>query len=83
MTANESNTPWLFPTQQWGKHLTSGQLHARLRKIGLPSESGRCAALLDICTTMPAGMGAHAGDGLDGHCGRARRGTGRRRTPER
>ncbi|WP_327372446.1 hypothetical protein OG393_00260 [Streptomyces sp. NBC_01216] len=56
VTANESNTPWLFPTQQPGKHLTSGQLLARLRKIGLPSESGRCAALLDICTTMPAGV---------------------------
>lgn len=56
VTANESNTPWLFPTQQPGKHLTSGQLLARLRKIGLPSESGRCAALLDICTAMPAGV---------------------------
>ncbi|WP_331734532.1 MULTISPECIES: hypothetical protein [unclassified Streptomyces] len=54
--ANESNAPWLFPTQQPGKHLTSKQLLARLRKIGLPSESGRCAALLDICTTMPAGV---------------------------
>ncbi|MFE0772834.1 hypothetical protein [Streptomyces sp. NPDC058861] len=56
VTANESNTPWLFPTQQPGKHLTSGQLLARLRKIGPSSESGRCAALLDICTTMPAGV---------------------------
>ncbi|MCX5415001.1 hypothetical protein [Streptomyces sp. NBC_00059] len=56
VTANESNTPWLFPTQQPEKHLTSGQLLARLRKIGLPSESGRCAARFDICTTMPAGI---------------------------
>ncbi|WP_331773321.1 hypothetical protein OG948_59055 (plasmid) [Embleya sp. NBC_00888] len=53
---NESNAPWLFPTQQPGRHLTSKQLGARLRKIGLYSESGRCAALLDICTTMPAGV---------------------------
>ncbi|MEU3136392.1 hypothetical protein ABZ691_26895 [Streptomyces sp. NPDC006854] len=54
--ANESNAPWLFPTQQPGKHLTSKQFLSRLRKIGLPSEAGRCAALLDICTTMPAGV---------------------------
>lgn len=54
--ANASNAPWLFPTQQPGKHLTSKQFLSRLRKIGLPSEAARCAALLDICTTMPAGV---------------------------
>ncbi|MEV7192700.1 zinc ribbon domain-containing protein [Streptomyces sp. NPDC093510] len=52
-TSNELNKPWLFPTQRPGQHLTSKRLNARLRRIGLPPESGRCAALLDICTTMP------------------------------
>jgi hypothetical protein len=52
-TSNELNAPWLFPTQRPGQHLTSKRLNARLRRIGLPPESGRCAALLDICTTMP------------------------------
>ncbi|MFF3305790.1 hypothetical protein ACFYWE_35455, partial [Streptomyces sp. NPDC002908] len=28
-------------------------LATRLRNIGLPSEAGRCAALLDLCTQMP------------------------------
>jgi hypothetical protein len=51
--SNELNAPWLFPTQRPGRPLTSKQLGNRLRTIGLPSESGRCAALLDLCTQMP------------------------------
>ncbi|MEU3862328.1 hypothetical protein AB0F03_34165 [Streptomyces sp. NPDC028722] len=31
----------------------SSRLTTRLRNIGLPSEAGRCAALLDLCTQMP------------------------------
>ncbi|MFF9691050.1 hypothetical protein [Streptomyces sp. NPDC014623] len=33
--------------------LTRTRLASRLRNIGLPSEAGRCAALLDLCTQMP------------------------------
>ncbi|WP_224228326.1 MULTISPECIES: hypothetical protein [Streptomyces] len=51
--SNELNAPWLFPTQRPGKPLTSRQLANRLRNIGLPSEAGRCAALLDLCAQMP------------------------------
>ncbi|MET7296763.1 hypothetical protein ABZS79_32500 [Streptomyces griseoloalbus] len=51
--SNDLNAPWLFPTQRPGKPLGSKQLSRRLRKIGLPAEAGRCAALLDLCTQMP------------------------------
>ncbi|WP_239063783.1 MULTISPECIES: hypothetical protein [unclassified Streptomyces] len=51
--SNDLNAPWLFPTQRPGKALGSKQLSRRLRKIGLPAEAGRCAALLDLCTQMP------------------------------
>ncbi|WP_235441346.1 site-specific integrase [Streptomyces sp. Mg1] len=51
--SNDLNAPWLFPTQRPGKPLGSKQLSRRLRKIGLPTEAGRCAALLDLCTQMP------------------------------
>ncbi|GAA3372425.1 hypothetical protein GCM10017744_103870 [Streptomyces antimycoticus] len=51
--SNELNAPWLFPTQQPGKPLSSSRLAARLRNIGLPSEAGRCAALLDLCVQVP------------------------------
>ncbi|GAA4217724.1 hypothetical protein [Actinocatenispora rupis] len=51
--ANEHNAPWLFPSQRPSKPLSSKQLATRLRRIGLASESGRCAALLDLCTQMP------------------------------
>ncbi|WLQ35022.1 hypothetical protein P8A18_16970 [Streptomyces castrisilvae] len=54
--SNEQNAPWLFPTQRPGKPLTSRQLANRLRTIGLPSEAGRCAALLDLCAQMPPGV---------------------------
>ncbi|MCX4523704.1 MULTISPECIES: hypothetical protein [Streptomyces] len=54
--SNEQNAPWLFPTQRPGKPLTSRQLANRLRNIGLPSEAGRCAALLDLCAQMPPGV---------------------------
>ncbi|WP_240811003.1 hypothetical protein [Streptomyces tendae] len=53
VNSNETNAPWLFPTQRPGRALTSSRLATRLRNIGLPSEAGRCAALLDLCTQMP------------------------------
>nr|WP_237276689.1 helix-turn-helix transcriptional regulator [Streptomyces caniscabiei] len=51
--SNDLNAPWLFPTQRPGKPLGSKQLSRRLRKIGLPTEAGRCATLLDLCPQMP------------------------------
>ncbi|MFF8943221.1 hypothetical protein ACF1A5_13315 [Streptomyces sp. NPDC014864] len=54
---NEHNAPWLFPSLQMpGRAVTSKQLARRLRDIGLPTEAGRCAALLDLCTQMPAAV---------------------------
>lgn len=54
---NEHNAPWLFPSlQRPGRPVTSKQLAKRLRDIGLPTEAGRCAALLDLCTQMPAAV---------------------------
>ncbi|RSM85854.1 hypothetical protein DMA10_36895, partial [Streptomyces sp. WAC 01420] len=54
---NEHNAPWLFPSLQMpGRPVTSKQLARRLRDIGLPTEAGRCAALLDLCTQMPAAV---------------------------
>jgi hypothetical protein len=54
---NEHNAPWLFPSLQMpGRAVTSKQLARRLRDIGLPTEAGRCAALLDLCTQMPASV---------------------------
>jgi hypothetical protein len=47
------NAPWLFPTQRPGNPLTSTQLAIRLRRIGVPAESARCAALLDLCGQLP------------------------------
>jgi hypothetical protein len=46
--SNDLNAPWLFPTQRPGTPLGSKQLSRRLRKIGLPTEAGPCAALLDL-----------------------------------
>ncbi|MFD3929450.1 hypothetical protein [Streptomyces sp. NPDC058614] len=55
--ANEDNVPWLFPSLQMpGRPMTSQQLGRRLRDIGLPSEAGRSAALLDLCTQIPPGV---------------------------
>ena len=55
--SNEPNAPWLFPSVQMpGRPVTSRQLARRLRNIGLPPEAGRCAALLDLCTQMPAAV---------------------------
>ncbi|MEU8967258.1 hypothetical protein AB0C89_36980, partial [Streptomyces sp. NPDC048491] len=53
VNSNELNAPWLFPTQRPGKPLNSKSLAIRLRQIGLPPESGRCAALFDLCTQIP------------------------------
>lgn len=51
--SNDLNAPCLFPTQRPGQPLGSKLLSRRLGKIGLSTESGRCAALLDLCTQMP------------------------------
>ncbi|MFJ3723185.1 hypothetical protein ACIPYQ_11510 [Streptomyces sp. NPDC090045] len=54
--SNDLNAPWLFPTQRPGKPPGSNQLSRRLRKIGLPTEAGRCAAQLDLCSQMPSAV---------------------------
>lgn len=55
--SNEHNVPWLFPSLQMpGRPMTSQQLGRRLRNIGLPSEAGRSAALLDLCAQIPPGV---------------------------
>ncbi|WP_405959434.1 site-specific integrase (plasmid) [Streptomyces sp. NBC_00868] len=55
--SNEHNAPWLFPSLQMpGRPMTSQQLGRRLRTIGLPSEAGRSAALLDLCAQIPPGV---------------------------
>ncbi|MFD6926365.1 hypothetical protein ACFV99_39970 [Streptomyces sp. NPDC059944] len=55
--SNEHSAPWLFPSLQMpGRPVTGKQLARRLRDIGLPTEAGRCAALLDLCTQMPAAV---------------------------
>jgi hypothetical protein len=52
--SNEQNAPWLFPSAQMpGRPMTSRHLARRLQDIGLPSEAGRCAALLDLCIQLP------------------------------
>ncbi|MER6391636.1 hypothetical protein ABT236_24625 [Streptomyces sp. NPDC001523] len=55
--SNEHNASWLFPSLQMpGRPMTSEQLGRRLRNIGLFSEAGRSAALLDLCAQMPPGV---------------------------
>ncbi|MGC9540174.1 hypothetical protein [Streptomyces sp. UG1] len=55
--SNERNAPWLFPSLQMpGRPMTGRHLGRRLRDIGLPTEAGRCAALLDLCTQIPPGV---------------------------
>lgn len=55
--SNEHNVPWLFPSLQMpGRPMTSQQLGRRLRNIGLFSEAGRSAALLDLCAQIPPGV---------------------------
>lgn len=52
-TAGQPNSPWLFPGQAPGQHLSAKQLTARLARVGVRSPS-RQAALTALVTQIPA-----------------------------
>ena len=49
-------SPWLFPGHHPGRPLTPSHLGRRLRTIGVPTMTGRRAALLDLAAQMPAAV---------------------------
>ncbi len=49
-------TPWLFPGGLPGKPITAPRLGSRLRTLGIYTQTGRRAALLDLAAQLPAAV---------------------------
>lgn len=51
-----THTQWLFPGHLPGRPLTPARLGERLRALGIPSQSGRRAALIQLAAELPAAV---------------------------
>ncbi len=47
---------WLFPGLLPGRPITASRLADRLRTLGIPTQAGRRAALIDLATQLPAAV---------------------------
>ena len=51
-----AGTRWLFPGGTPGHPITASRLAERLRALGIPSQAGRRAALIDLAAQIPAAV---------------------------
>lgn len=51
-----AQTPWLFPGGLPGRPITASQLAHRLRALGISTQAGRRATLLDLAAQLPAAV---------------------------
>jgi hypothetical protein len=51
-----AGTRWLFPGGMPGHPITASRLAERLRALGIPSQAGRRAALIDLAAQIPAAV---------------------------
>lgn len=51
-----TETRWLFPGGMPGRPITASRLADRLRTLGIPTQAGRRAALLDLAAQLPAAV---------------------------
>ncbi|MFC6870862.1 hypothetical protein [Haloechinothrix salitolerans] len=51
-----AQTPWLFPGGLPGRPITASHLAHRLRALGISTQAGRRAALLDLAAQVPAAV---------------------------
>jgi hypothetical protein len=51
-----THSRWLFPGHLPGRPLTAARLGERLRRLGIPAQAGRRAALLQLSTEVPAAV---------------------------
>lgn len=51
-----AQTRWLFPGGMPGRPITASRLADRLRALGIPTQAGRRAALLDLAAQLPAAV---------------------------
>ena len=51
-----ANTRWLFPGGLPGRPITASQLSHRLRTLGIATQAGRRAALIDLAAQLPAAV---------------------------
>jgi hypothetical protein len=49
-------TPWLFPGGLPGRPITAARLADRLRALGIPTQTARRAALIDLAAKLPAAV---------------------------
>jgi hypothetical protein len=59
-TATNPNSRWLFPGRRAGQPLHPESLAGNLRKLGIPTSSGRAAAIRQHIREMPAPVVADA-----------------------
>jgi hypothetical protein len=52
------DSQWLFPGGLPGRPITASRLADRLRKLGIPTQAGRRAALLDLAIQLPTAVHA-------------------------
>lgn len=55
-TPPHAQTRWLFPGGIPGRPITASRLADRLRKLGIPTQAGRRAALTDLAAQLPAAV---------------------------
>jgi hypothetical protein len=51
-----NNSRWLFPGGMPGRSITAARLAERLRALGIPTQAGRRAALIDLASQLPAAV---------------------------
>ncbi|MDI6104584.1 hypothetical protein QLQ12_38940 [Actinoplanes sp. NEAU-A12] len=49
-------SPWLFPSGQPGRPISTTQLTQRLNQLGIRPNQARCTALFQLATEIPAAI---------------------------
>ena len=52
----EAGSTWLFPGQNFGKHMTPDSIQSRLAEVGVPARASRNGALIELAASMEPGV---------------------------